>query len=181
MNPFNKTEAIGIFLSIAVMAVALSVLRFNSDVFVQGAVKNDTQGAVVAASQQSDKMSDAELKDALVNASTPKGNLVELVVDDVRMGAGNAVKDGDTVTVNYVGTTQGGVRFDSSYERGEPFTFTVGKGKVIEGWDKGIIGMKAGGQRILVIPASQAYGNRQVGVIPPNSPLVFEIELMKIQ
>ena len=72
------------------------------------------------------------------------------------------------------------MKFDSSYERGEPFSFTLGKGTVIEGWEKGLIGMKVGGQRILAIPSAMAYGNRQVGPIPANSPLVFTIELVKI-
>lgn len=83
------------------------------------------------------------------------------------------------MTVHYIGTTQDGVRFDSSYERGTPFIFTVG-GEGYRGWEKGLIGMKVGGQRILVIPGSMAYGNRQVGTISPNATLVFAVELLKI-
>ena len=181
MNPFNKTEAIGIFLSIAVMAIALSVIRFQTDVFVaKSDVGGATQGAVVAVSQEGDEKTG--LEKALYEAHTAKGELVEMVTDDVRMGTGDvAVKVGDTVTVHYIGTTQDGVKFDSSYERGTPFVFTVGGGKVIEGWEKGLIGMKVGGQRILVIPGSMAYGNRQVGAIPPNATLVFAVELLEIK
>jgi FKBP-type peptidyl-prolyl cis-trans isomerase len=180
MNLFNKTEAIGLFVSIAIMAIALGVIRFKTDILVKGgAAQGDTQSAVVAVSQ-ANKSTDEDIKKALLDASTTKGELVKLVIDDVTLGTGIAVKKGDTVTVHYLGTTQDGVKFDSSYDRGQPFVFTVGAGKVIAGWEEGLIGMKVGGQRILVIPASMAYGNRQVGAIPPNSPLVFKIELLSV-
>lgn len=181
MNPFNKFEAIGIFGSIAIMAIALTVLRFETDTFL---TKDDTdqatQSAVVVVSQESGK-SETQLESALRSASAEDGTLTNLVIDDVRIGTGDEVTVGDTLTVHYIGTTQNGVRFDSSYERNEPFVFTVGENKVIQGWEKGLIGMKSGGQRILVIPGSMAYGNRQVGPIPPNAPLVFAIELLKIE
>lgn len=179
MNPFNKVEAIGIFLSIAVMAIALGVLRFNSDVFTLN-TQSESQGAVVVVSQ-TDEKSDSELEQALVDASTSKGELVDLVIDDVRVGSGEGVKKGDTLSVHYIGTTPAGVRFDSSYERGAPYEFTVGEGKVIAGWEQGVIGMKVGGQRILVIPSELAYGNRRVGQIEPNSTLVFSVELISVK
>ncbi len=185
MNPFNKTEAVGIFLSIAVMAVALGLIRFKTDVFVANTLPDaDTQGAIVAVSQikeNEEPSTSDELEKALTGAFSADGRLVEMVVDDVRIGSGDAVANGDTVAVHYIGATQDGVRFDSSYERGEPFSFTVGQGKVIEGWEKGLIGMKAGGQRVLVIPSDMAYGNRQVGPIGPNSVLVFTIELIEVK
>lgn len=181
MNPFNKYEAVGIFLSIAVMAVSLSIIRFKTDIFLaQSTETGDTQGAVVAMSQKDSE--NADLEKVLTDAHSPDGELVDLVIDDVRIGSGDAeVKQGDTVTVHYIGTTQDGVKFDSSYERGTPFIFTVGDGKVIAGWEKGLIGMKIGGQRILVIPGDMAYGNRQVGSIPPNANLVFAVELLEIK
>ncbi len=180
MNPFNKYEAVGIFLSIAVMAVALGVIRFKTDVFlVSSTVDGRSQSAVVAVTNEEDE--DAALEKTLKDAHSVDGELLELVIDDVRIGTGDvSVKEGDTVKVHYIGTTQDGVRFDSSYDRGTPFIFTVGGGKVIEGWEKGLIGMKVGGQRILVIPGDMAYGNRQVGTIPPNAPLVFAVELLAI-
>lgn len=178
MNPFNKFEAVGIFLSIAVMAIALSVIRFKTDVFVAHSdVSGESQSALIAVSKEEEN-----LEDALKDAHSADGEMLELVIDDVRIGTGDeVVKVGDTVTVHYIGTTQDGVRFDSSYDRGVPFAFTVGGGKVIEGWEKGLIGMKKGGQRILVIPGSMAYGNRQVGTIAPNATLVFAVELLEIQ
>lgn len=181
MNPFNRYEAIGIFVCVAIMAIALSVIRFKTDVFtLADSVDSDTQTALVSVADEN-TMDEEELEDALIDASSVDGTLRELVIDDVRIGSGEAVKDGDTVTVQYVGTTQDGVKFDSSYDRGIPYEFTVGDGKVIEGWDKGILGMKVGGQRILVIPAEMGYGNTQVGPISPNSPLVFSVELIAIK
>ena len=138
MSPFNKYEAIGIFFSIAIMAVALSIIRFQSDTFAwNGKLNANSQGAVVVVSQEDDA-DNAQLENALIDASTPKGELVELVVDDVRIGSGSEVKKGDTVTVHYTGKTRDGVKFDSSRDRGAPFTFTVGAGKVIEGWEVGL-------------------------------------------
>ncbi len=180
MNPFNKYEAIGIFLSVAVMAVALSILRFETDIFAQNDLQvGDTQGAVVAVSQE--KEDKVPLEEALSGAFSAKGELVELVIDDVREGTGAEVKSGDVLTVQYIGTTQDGVKFDSSYDRGEAFIFKIGIGQVIQGWDNGLVGMKVGGQRILVIPSDMAYGNRQVGPIAPNTPLVFAVELIGIR
>lgn len=181
MNPLNKHEAAGIFLSVAVMAVALAFLRFNTDVFATAL--NSTSDSQVASVIAVREMSSDErvLESTLIDAHDAKGNLVRLVIDDIRLGTGKAVEEGDTVVAHYIGSTQDGVRFDSSYERGEPFIFTVGGGKVIEGWEKGLLGMKVGGQRVLVIPSEMAYGNMQVGVIPPNSPLVFAIELLEVR
>lgn len=105
-----------------------------------------------------------------------------LIVEDTREGTGNAVVTGDTVSVHYVGTLTDGTKFDSSRDRGMPFVFAVGAGRVIKGWDEGLIGMKIGGMRKLTIPSSLAYGAAGIpGVIPPNATLVFEIELVGIE
>jgi len=88
-------------------------------------------------------------------------------------------KKGDRITVHYKGTLTNGKEFDSSYTK-QPFTFTLGSGEVIKGWDEGIAGMKVGGKRKLIIPPDLAYGNRQQGNIPPNSTLIFEVELLKV-
>ncbi|MCA9355820.1 FKBP-type peptidyl-prolyl cis-trans isomerase [Candidatus Kaiserbacteria bacterium] len=104
-----------------------------------------------------------------------------MVIDDVKLGVGDEVKKGDTVSVHYVGTLQNGQEFDNSKKRGDPFEFIVGKGMVIEGWDKGLVGMKVGGQRILIIPSDMAYGDNGVGPIPGGATLVFSIELLAIK
>lgn len=104
-----------------------------------------------------------------------------LQIEDIKVGSGKAVKSGDTVVVNYVGTLPDGTKFDSSYDRNQPFTTQIGVGQVIKGWDEGIIGMKVGGKRKLIIPPSLGYGDQQAGSIPPNSTLIFEIELLEIK
>lgn len=102
-------------------------------------------------------------------------------IEDLQVGEGQGVKSGDTVKVHYTGTLTDGEKFDSSVDRKEPFTFTVDEGQVIKGWDEGLVGMKAGGKRKLTIPPDLAYGEKgSPPKIPPNSTLVFEIELLEI-
>jgi len=99
---------------------------------------------------------------------------------DLKQGSGEAAKAGDTVHVHYTGWLKDGTKFDSSHDRGKPIVFPLGAGRVIKGWDEGIAGLKVGGQRKLMIPPQLAYGNRKMGPIPPNSELIFEVELVKI-
>lgn len=104
-------------------------------------------------------------------------------IEDVVEGSGKVAQSGDTVSVNYLGTlASNGQKFDSSYDRNEPFTFRLGSGQVIEGWEKGIVGMKEGGKRILTIPPEKAYGEDGAPpVIPPNATLKFEVEMVKVE
>jgi FKBP-type peptidyl-prolyl cis-trans isomerase len=100
---------------------------------------------------------------------------------DLRAGTGAECKAGDHVTVHYTGTLDDGTKFDSSRDRGQPFSFPLGAGRVIKGWDHGVAGMKVGGQRRLEIPAEEGYGARGAGAaIPPNSTLHFDVELIRI-
>lgn len=104
-----------------------------------------------------------------------------LMYKDVAVGKGPAAKAGDPVTVNYKGWLDDGTVFDSSFRPGrEPFTFNLGRGEVIKGWDEGVQGMKAGGIRELIIPPDLGYGSEDQGAIPPNSTLNFRVELIKI-
>ena len=103
-----------------------------------------------------------------------------LVIDDLVVGTGATAAGGDTVTVHYVGTLTNGTKFDSSYDRGTPYVFPVGAGQVIAGWDQGVPGMKIGGKRRLTIPPELAYGSQGRGTIPPNTTLVFEIDMLSI-
>ena len=119
-------------------------------------------------------------------SGTQSGNMVTtmpdgLKIQDITVGSGREAKLGDTVTVNYVGKLQTGQVFDSSYDRDQPFTTQIGVGQVIKGWDEGIPGMKVGGKRVLVIPAELGYGNQQAGPIPPNSTLIFQVELLDVK
>jgi peptidylprolyl isomerase len=105
-----------------------------------------------------------------------------LQVDDVKVGSGAEATPGKTVTVHYVGTLTNGSKFDSSRDRGQGFTFPLGAGRVIQGWDQGVAGMKVGGVRKLTIPPELGYGARGFPpVIPPNSTLVFEVELLDVR
>jgi FKBP-type peptidyl-prolyl cis-trans isomerase len=112
-----------------------------------------------------------------VTAPTGGGTLS---IEDLVVGTGATAAVGDLVTVNYVGTLTSGTKFDSSYDRGQPYSFRIGAGQVIAGWDQGVPGMKVGGKRRLTIPPSLGYGSQANGLIPPNSTLVFEIDLVSI-
>jgi peptidylprolyl isomerase len=105
-----------------------------------------------------------------------------LRVTDIEVGSGPEAVAGQTVVVHYRGTLENGKQFDASYDRGKPFTFPLGRGQVIKGWDEGVQGMKVGGKRKLVIPPELGYGTRGAGgVIPPNATLIFEVELLDIK
>lgn len=99
---------------------------------------------------------------------------------DTTRGTGETAQSGDVVTVHYVGKLADGTVFDSSRKRQQPFVFILGKGQVIPGWEEGVVGMQVGGVRELIIPSALAYGNQDLGVIPPNSTLYFEVELVSV-
>lgn len=123
------------------------------------------------------------LEQAVSEAQVPSlfvGN--ELKTADLKVGEGVEARSGTTVSVHYVGTFTNGVKFDSSYDRGQPFVFTLGQGTVIPGWERGVPGMRVGGRRRLLIPPALAYGQAgSPGVIPPNTALIFEVELIAVQ
>ena len=105
----------------------------------------------------------------------------DLQVNDVVIGEGKAVVKGALIKAHYTGLLEDGTKFDSSYDRGQPFQCVIGTGRVIKGWDIGLMGMKVGGKRKLWVPAHLAYGERQIGAhIKPHSNLVFDIELLEV-
>lgn len=101
---------------------------------------------------------------------------------DVASGSGDEARAGQNVSVHYTGWLTTGEKFDSSRDRGQPFTFRLGAGQVIQGWDQGVAGMRVGGQRRLIIPSTMGYGaSGAAGVIPPNATLIFDVELLQVR
>jgi peptidylprolyl isomerase len=164
MKKLSKREYIGVGVA---LIVTFGFLFFGSYIFSflsnPASSAKSIQGASVAEAN---------------NVSTPE--LGGIVVRDLLSGAGDAVKTGDRISVNYIGMLPDGSKFDSSYDRREPIEFTVGSGQLIKGFDEGVLGMQVGGKRKITIPPELGYGSQQVGPIPANSTIVFDVELMKI-
>ncbi len=177
----NKYEAAGIAFSIGAMALALFLTRLDGSfspagILSRSAERTSQEAAVVVAENGIEGASSA-IEDSL----SASGRVTKLVITDVALGYGSEVEEGDTVTVNYIATLQNGQEFDNSYKKGEAFTFKVGDTKVIEGWNKGMVGMKEGGQRVIIIPADMAYGKDGYGPIPGNATVVYAIELVTVR
>jgi len=115
------------------------------------------------------------------NTNNMENKITELKMEILQEGTGEGAVKGNTVTVHYTGTLLDGTKFDSSLDRGTPFSFELGTGQVIQGWEQGILGMKVGEKRKLLIPSDLAYGaNGAGGVIGPNEALIFDVELLEI-
>ncbi|MDP5018355.1 MAG: FKBP-type peptidyl-prolyl cis-trans isomerase [Dolichospermum sp.] len=167
-----------IFLSVVFMLVCVGVL-----VFTQIGGKQDTaiatQLPTTVTQANNTLIASNTMSEANANVvTTPSGlKYVELVE-----GTGATPETGKTVVVHYTGTLEDGTKFDSSRDRGQPFSFKIGVGQVIKGWDEGVMTMKIGGRRQLIIPEQLGYGARGAGgVIPPYSTLIFDVELLGVQ
>lgn len=179
---FRKYELIGAGISIACMALALYLIQVETNMAIAPATSQtaaSVESEIVVVGDGADVT--GERTTALKSAIDSNGNVKNMVIEDIKTGEGAEVQSGDTVSVHYVGTLQDGTEFDNSKKRGTPFEFTVGGGQVIKGWEEGLVGMKVGGQRILVIPPEKAYGENGIGPIPGNATLVFAIELLEIK
>lgn len=178
-----------VFLIVCFLAVGSIIVYTKNNIKVKEPEKAKQElsnfgnpDAAISQSESPIQMQDSVRATAVpTQAPIAMENVTTLKIEDIKEGTGEPVKIGDTAEVNYLGTLLNGQKFDSSYDRSQTFSFSVGKGEVIAGWDEGLIGMKVGGKRKLTIPADKAYGAQSVGGIPPNSPLLFEIELVSIK
>lgn len=146
-----------------------------------GALAALSLAGALAASETNAKAAPAAATPAAAAKEKTVTTASGLKYEDLTVGEGAEAKSGDRVSVHYTGWLENGTKFDSSVDRGRPFDFPLGAGRVIKGWDQGVAGMKVGGKRKLTIPPALGYGERGAGgVIPPNATLVFEVELLKI-
>lgn len=120
------------------------------------------------------------MKDEFDTSGEPTTTTSGLQFVEVQPGAGDEATSGHRVTVHYTGWLQDGTKFDSSRDRGDPFSFKLGAGQVIRGWDEGVAGMRVGGRRRLIIPSSLGYGDRGTGPIPGGATLIFAVELIGV-
>ncbi len=176
---FSKYELMSFAVVTGLMLVAVWALRLETNFFASAnpSTQQAASGLVVV-DDEIDR--EGALQAAVSNSVNRRGQVQSLIVDEVLRGTGEPVAAGDTVTVHYVGRLANGQEFDNSRNRGVPFTFTVGQGRVIAGWEEGIVGMREGGTRILVIPPDKGYGPNGFGPIPGNATLIFAIELLEI-
>lgn len=178
-----QVTSTGIAVALAVV-IALGLLFFGTRVFMPlssrtGATATTTLD--IATTTTMDNSTNPGPAAKAAPASIPNPLPTQLTGRDEVVGTGAIAAAGDQVTVNYVGMLPDGTVFDASAKHGQPFTFTLGAGQVIKGWDTGVAGMKVGGKRQLIIPPALAYGNQAVGgVIPANATLIFEVELLKV-
>lgn len=126
---------------------------------------------------------DVEIEAAADEINNNEKQMQDLEIKTTKEGTGErAIKNGDMISVHYTGKLTDGTKFDSSVDRGEPFTFTVGAGEVIKGWDLGFVGAKVGEKRTLMIPSELGYGSRGAGsMIPPDAALIFDVEVISIR
>ncbi len=162
----RKNTTIAIILSIVVVVLFIGLGFFGLGGFSSGTAQPASTGATPG--------------QALLNEIAQTGTVADLRTEDTTLGTGDPVVAGDTLSVLYTGVLPDGTVFDSSQAHGgQPFSFTVGTGQVIKGWEQGLLGMKEGGRRLLAIPPSLGYGAQVVGSIPANSTLIFDVQLVK--
>ena len=165
-------KVIMVLVPVIIVIVILVVVAKNATIGKPTDVVLDTPSPATTVTNMND-----------TTTGTPSASVTSLKIEDEVVGTGDTAVAGKSVTVNYTGTLTDGTKFDSSLNPGRtPFTFNLGAGEVIKGWDEGVAGMKVGGKRKLTIPAELGYGSAGAPpVIPGNATLIFEVELLKVQ
>ncbi len=167
----------GIYIGVAVVAIAIGAFVY----IISSRPQAQSQALQPDIIESTMETASAE-PTATAQAKTTQTKMEGLKIEDEVVGTGAEAVSGKKITVNYSGTLTDGTKFDSSYDRGTPFTFNLGAGEVIQGWDLGFAGMKIGGKRKLTIAPELGYGASGAGgVIPPNATLIFEVELLKVE
>lgn len=179
INYMNNKNFLNLFLTaILVIAVFVGGYYFSKKIdFNSEKVENNQNKLMVNPVRNSNTNNNNNLEGNNIKQIISNGVNVEIL----KQGEGEGAKNGDKITAHYIGTLTDGEKFDSSIDRGQPFSFVLGAGQVIQGWEQGLLGMKVGEKRKLTIPSELGYGERGVpGAIPPGATLVFEVELLKI-
>lgn len=175
-----KKQYLFVIIFLIVLVAVLAIIILTSKQNRNSVLQSSNPSAIILDETTSTEKTNVPSEE--VSDNTKMDKVTELQIVDEKVGNGEEATVGKTVTVNYVGTLIDGTKFDSSYDRNQPFSFTLGVGQVIEGWDKGVLGMKVGGKRKLTIPSSLGYGDSGIpGVIPGGATLVFEVELLKVE
>lgn len=171
-NQMDKKKTIAVVAGIVVMIIAFGAKVFTGSTTVPDTNSVDTSGTTAVTSDVTNQN--------ITNATNTMQKVDQVQIQDVAIGTGDVATAGKTITVNYTGMFTDGKIFDSSIGKA-PFTFVLGAGQVIKGWDMGVEGMKVGGKRVLVIPPQFGYGASDYASIPGNSTLIFQVELLGIK
>lgn len=166
---------------IITLVLAIALVWFGSVITSAGWARQRVEDnpTVQVQAEESPDLEELETEPPVTDLQTTESGLQYA---DLQVGDGASPEKGDTVVVQYTGRLEDGTVFDSSYQRSQPFSFTLGVGQVIQGWDEGVASMQVGGKRRLVIPPELAYGSRGAGgVIPPNATLEFDVELLDVR
>jgi FKBP-type peptidyl-prolyl cis-trans isomerase len=168
------------FAWVGIVVFTVSALALTAAVIIQQVMSNSNSASTTAQTSCTDNAKEQTL--TAPSAYVPKTAVTSLQSIDLTPGTGQTAQSGDCLIVKYYGTlASNGTEFDQDFTDASGFAFTLGAGQVIKGWDQGLVGMKVGGTRILVIPPSLAYGSQASGTIPANAALVFVVKLLRIQ